>query len=95
MDGWGSLTMLIKRQEAAKNRKATLKYELQKRKTSLLNGKKNSLKFPEINADELEIIKSEIRKKYKREKIKSIILDIIILISGFLFLCYLFFYKKW
>jgi hypothetical protein len=32
MDGWGSLTMLIKRQEAAKNRKYSLKYELQKKK---------------------------------------------------------------
>jgi hypothetical protein len=35
MEGWGSLTMLIKRQEAAKNRKTTLKFELQKRRESL------------------------------------------------------------
>lgn len=36
MDGWGSLTMLIKRQELTKARKSKLRYELQKRKEAFL-----------------------------------------------------------
>ena len=79
MDGWGSLTMLIKRQEAAKNRKTTLKYELQKRRESLLKGKPaQELEFPEISNAEMKILKEKIRKKYKADKIKNAIISILI-----------------
>jgi len=36
MDGWGALTMLIKRQESAKWHKAELRHQLQKRKDILI-----------------------------------------------------------
>lgn len=81
MDGWGALTMLIKKQEAAKNRKAVLKYELQKRREGLLKGSaRKEMEFPEISNAEMAILKEEIRKKYKAERIKSIIINIILLI---------------
>ena len=41
MDGWGALTMLITRQNAAKSRKSELRYQLQKRKESYLNTQKH------------------------------------------------------
>ena len=82
MDGWGSLTMLIKRQEAAKNRKVVLKYELQKRKESYLKGQSNQeLEFPKISDAEMKILKAAIRKKYRTKKIKNILLNIILLTS--------------
>ena len=36
MDGWGALTMLIKRQNANKYKKAEFRYELQKKKEDFL-----------------------------------------------------------
>jgi hypothetical protein len=58
MDGWGSLTILIKRQEAAKRRKATLKYDLQKRRESYIKKKATQkLEFPEISDSEIKTIK--------------------------------------
>ena len=79
MDGWGSLTMLIKRQEAAKNRKASLKYELQKRRESYFKGNpEQGLKFPEISTAEMNVLKKKIRKKYRADKIKNAIISIII-----------------
>ena len=53
MDGWGSLTMLIKRQEAAKNRKAKLKFDLQKRKES---AKELILKVAQMDYSEEEVL---------------------------------------
>ena len=78
MDGWGSLTMLIKRQEAAKNRKASLKYELQKRRESYFKGKpEQGLEFPEISTAEMNVLKEKIRKKHKANKIKNAIVSIL------------------
>ena len=96
MDGWGSLTMLIKRQEAAKNRKSALKYELQKRRESYFKGKpEQELEFPEISTTEMNILKEKIRKKYKADKIKNAIISIIL----FIFVVAVFYYiisnKKW
>jgi Ca2+-dependent lipid-binding protein len=81
MDGWGSLTMLIKRQEAAKNRNATLKYELQKRRESYFKGKNTQeLEFPEISNADMKILKEKIRKKYKADKIKNVIINILLFV---------------
>lgn len=89
MEGWGSLTMLIKRQEAAKNRKTTLKFELQKRRESLFKDNvRQKLEFPEISNVDMKILKEEIRKKYRTEKTKNIIINIII----FTFVLFLFYY---
>ncbi len=56
MDGWGALTMLIKRQNASRNRKADLRYELRKKKEELLKrkGSHQEFDFPEISKEELE-----------------------------------------
>ncbi|MFY0604060.1 MAG: hypothetical protein JXQ93_08925 [Flavobacteriaceae bacterium] len=71
MDGWGSLTMLIKRQEAAKFRKAALRTELKNRKESYLHDvydSKDEFEFPEVSELEMKRIKKEIRRKYKRQR---------------------------
>ena len=94
MDGWGSLTMLIKRQEAAKNRKAKLKFDFQKRKESYLKDNLGlELEFPNVTKDEMRIIKQDIRAKYKRKRIKNILLNIFLLIAVF-FLFYYILSKK-
>ncbi|MEE9407483.1 MAG: hypothetical protein V3V28_05355 [Polaribacter sp.] len=93
MDGWGSLTMLIKRQEASKNRKAALRYELQKKKENYFNNNTYELEFPKISNSEMKVLKQEIRKKYRNNKIKTIILNILIL-AFVLFLFYYIFNNK-
>jgi hypothetical protein len=76
---FGAITSLIKKQEAAKYRKATLKYELQKRRESLLKGKPaQALEFPEISTAEMKVLKEKIRKKYKTDKIKNAIISILL-----------------
>jgi hypothetical protein len=75
MDGWGSLTMLIKRQNASKYRKAVLRHELQKKKESYLKDAYDAneeLEFPELSTYEMNVLKREIRAKLKRERIKNI-----------------------
>ena len=86
--------MLIKRQEAAKNRKAKLKYDLQKRKESLLNENPHQkLEFPEISKEKMHVLKQEIRKKHKKIRIKSILLNIFLLLA-FICLVYYVIHKK-
>ena len=77
---FGVATNLIKKQDAAKNRKASLKYELQKRRARFLKNKSNQeLEFPEISKAEMKIIKEKIRQNYKIEKIKNTIINILLL----------------
>lgn len=86
---FGALTSLIKKQEAAKNRKTSLKYELQKRRESLLKNKPSQeLEFPEITNTEMKDLKEKIRKKYKEDKIKNTIINSIL----FLFVVAVFYY---
>ena len=76
---FGAITSLIKKQEAAKYRKATWKYELQKRRENLLKGKPTQkLEFLEISNTEMKILKEKIRKKYKADKIKNAIISILL-----------------
>lgn len=78
---WGALSSLLKKQEAAKFRKSKLKYELQKRRESLLKGStRKEMEFPEISKVDMEILKSAIRKKYKADRVKSIIKNVLLLI---------------
>ena len=75
MDGWGSLTMLIKRQNAAKYRKAELRHELQKKRESYVKDAYNSseeFEFPEISQHKMNVLKKEIQEKLKRERRKNI-----------------------
>lgn len=77
---FGAATNLIKKQDAAKNRKASLKYELQKRRARFLKNTSNQeLEFPEISKAEMKIIKEKIRQNYKIEKIKNTIINILLL----------------
>lgn len=94
MDGWGSLTMLIKRQNANKYRKSELRYELQKKKESYLKDAYNtreSFEFPEISLDEMIVLKEEIRAKLKRDKIKNILSYIVVVGLIFMFFMLLYF----
>lgn len=84
MDGWGSLTMLLKGQNAEKIRKTKLRNELQKRKESFFKGKNELLELPEITKKELKKIKLEIRQKLKKERIKSLYVSSIIFIFSFI-----------
>lgn len=95
MDGWGSLTMLIKRQEAAKFRKAILRNELKRRKESYLHDTYNGedvFDFPKVSEAEMAKIKYEIRKKLKRERKIQWIFSALLFIT-ILFVMYLIFYK--
>ncbi|MFK8060235.1 MAG: hypothetical protein AB8B78_09110 [Polaribacter sp.] len=88
---WGALTSLIKRQEAAKNRKAALKYELQKRRESFLSEKTDqNLEFPEISDTEMKVLKEKIRKKYRVQKIRNGIINLTILALVFFLFYYIF-----
>ncbi|WP_439129452.1 hypothetical protein [Polaribacter sp.] len=95
MDGWGALTMLIKRQEAAKNRKAVLKKALQEKKMSYLHVEnKTEFGFPELSTVELKQLKNDIRKEIKKQRIKSIISSLILLISIISIVYFIFLFKK-
>lgn len=93
MDGWGSLTMLIKRQNASKYRKAKNRYEHQKKKEQFLNdypSELTQLEFPEISPQRLEALKLQIRKRVKRNHtIKVIVYSIVIATCTLLYLYYL------
>ncbi len=90
MDGWGSLTMLIKRQQAAKNRKSELRFQLQKRKESFLSSKNiNEFEFPAISNSEMKTLKQQIRKDLKKERIKNLIINLILLLCSIAFIYYL------
>lgn len=92
MDGWGSLTMLIKRQEADKFRKAELRARLKSQKESYLHGHehKDEFDFPEISPPEMKKLKERIRKDLKKQRIKSIIISSIILSIIITYIVYLY-----
>jgi len=96
MDPWGSLTMLIKKQEVAKNRKAALKYELQKRREVLLKGgARKEMEFPEISKADMIILKEEIRRKHQADQTKNIIIYILFFILVSFTTYYVFINTKW
>ncbi len=90
MDGWGSLTMLIKRQNAEKYRKAQLRYELQKKKEDFLSnqGHTNEFDFPEVSKLEMEKIKENIRADFRKQRIKNRLISAFILIGVIVFLAW-------
>jgi len=91
MDGWGSLTMLMRRQNADKYRKAKLRYELQKRKEDFLTNKAaaSEFDFPELSKDEMDHVKDTIRSKMKREKILANITSLLIFVATCLLIVWL------
>lgn len=91
MDGWGALTMLIKRQNADKYRKAEMRRELKKRKEDFLKNKgtASEFDFPELSKDEMGTIKAEIRSKMRKERIRNNILSFFLFISVCLFIAWL------
>ena len=78
MIDWGSWTLLIKRQHAEKNRNSKIRYQLQNKREKLLNNSKKQLEFPKISNDKMEILKAKIKKDQKYQKIKSIIINVIL-----------------
>lgn len=92
---WGGLSTLLKKQEAARNRKAALKYELQKRRESLLKDNAvQEMEFPEISAEEMKVLKAAIRKRYKADRIKNNIKNILLFVFVILLFYFIFRYKK-
>lgn len=96
MDGWGALTMLLKRQNADKYRKAQLRHELQKKRESFLSNQKvnSDVNFPEITRDQMEMIKQEIRSNLRKQRINSrlisaLIFILVVILVGSLFLFYM------
>jgi transcription initiation factor IIF auxiliary subunit len=97
MDGWGSLTMLIKRQNASKYRKAELRYELQKRKESYVKDAYDmdqTLEFPELSAHEMNVLKQEIRTKLKKERRRNL-LSYLLVITLILLFAFIMYALKW
>ncbi len=93
MDGWGSLTMLIKRQEADKFRKAELRARLKSQKENYLHTReqKDEFDFPEISPQEMKILKEKIRKDLKKQRIKSFIISCLLLTIILTYILYLYF----
>ena len=96
MDGWGSLTMLMKRQNADKYRKARLRHQLQKKKESFLSNQNDHSEtdFPEISRAQMELIKQEIRSNLRKQRINSrlisvLIFVLVVILVGSLFLFYM------
>jgi hypothetical protein len=81
MDGWGSLTMLIKRQEADKFRKAELRSKLKNQKEGYLNAheSKDEFNFPEISSVEMKKLKEKIRRDIRNEWIRSLVFLLLVL----------------
>mmetsp|Transcript_15281 Transcript_15281/g.45632 ORF Transcript_15281/g.45632 Transcript_15281/m.45632 type:complete len:102 (+) Transcript_15281:319-624(+) len=97
MDGWGALTMLVKRQNAAKYRKAALRHELQKRKESFLKDvyDDEKLDFPEISSYEMNVLKREIRAKLKKQKRQNLLSYAMVIGLILLFFFLLYFSAMW
>lgn len=95
MDGWGSLTMLIKRQNSDKNRKAELKYQLQKRKESFVKDaydkEGDEFDFPEISKHQMELLKKEIRRDIRNQRLRSILSYLIVTLAIVIFFALAFF----
>jgi hypothetical protein len=92
MDGWGALTMLMKRQNSDKHRKSKLRYDHQKRRENALSAyTDDSLIFPEVSKKEMEIIKKDIHKKLRKQRLFNFFSYImaIALIAAFLALVFL------
>jgi len=95
MDGWGALTMLIKRQQADKFRKAALRAKLKSQKESYIHSheSKDEFNFPELPRSEMEKLKSEIRRDFKKQRIKQNLYYTAILITILTFFYFFFIHK--
>lgn len=82
MDGWGSLTMLIKRQEADKFRKAELRARLKSQRELYLHAHEaeDEFNFPKVSSIEMKKLKDQIRKDIRKENVKNILFYLIIFI---------------
>ena len=72
---YGSLAVLIKRQKSEKFRKAELRAKLKSQKELYLDvyKTKDEFDFPEISSIEMKKLKDQIRKDFRKEKIKTIL----------------------
>ncbi len=92
MDGWGALTMLIKRQNAAKYRKAELRYKLQKKKEGFVHDAYDKdgeeFEFPKFSKLQMDTFKKEVRTEIRQQQLRSIgtYLLVILFIIGFVYL---------
>ena len=91
MDGWSSLTTLIKRQNAEKHRKAKLRYDLQKKKEGFLTNDETEFEFdfPKISQFEMERVKAKIRADLRKQRIKNRFISLLILIAVITFFAWL------
>ena len=82
MDGWGALTMLIKRQESDKFRKTQLRVKLKNQKEGYLNANqaKDEFDFPKISSEEMKKLKNQIRKDLRKENVKNTLFLLVIFI---------------
>lgn len=90
---YGALTVLVKRQQSEKFRKAQMRAKLKSRKESYLDAydSKDEFDFPEISTIEMRKLKDQIRKDFRREKIKNVFyfLVSILLVSSLVIYVYL------
>jgi sensor c-di-GMP phosphodiesterase-like protein len=90
---WSALTILIKKQNNVKYRKAKFRHDSQKRKEKFIKDHpyhlRTELEFPQVSASKLEAIKKEIRRKARRKSLIDLSINIIASILMILFLLYL------
>ena len=85
---WGALTILIKKQNANKYRKARSRYDRQKKKEGFLtnDGTESEFDFPEVSELEMERIKAEIRADFREQRLKNRIVSFFIWVAVLAFL---------
>jgi hypothetical protein len=91
MDGMGALTILKKRQQAYKRRKAENRALYNKKKKSYIQSKTSNdeFNFPELTAVELKNIKKQIRKRIIKVRVTNFVLSSLLfftILSGILYL---------
>ena len=91
MDGYGALSMLIKRQNADKNRKTKFRYELQKKREELLTTEiiEDSFSFPQLSEFEIKIKKDQIRAQIRKDKIRNNFISGLMFMASCLFVVWL------
>ncbi len=96
MEGWGSLTMLIKRQEADKFLKAQMRSKLKSQRELYLhtNEAEGEFDFPKISSIEMKRIKDQIRKDLRKEKIKNVLYYFVSFLIVFSVIVYIYLRKQ-
>ena len=85
----GYMLHVIRQITTDRNYNRTLLKNRRNKKSSLISNKKKVLKFKEVSDSELKIIKQNIRKKGREDRLKGIILTLISIVVFFYLMYYI------